>query len=257
MKVVHKLLKAILCTAMLVLLASCATVTYIPTDSTVGNMSVKEARKVIVSGIGGPLGYHWTRDVHITTKKLSVTTDFKGYAPSTNFIATFSEIGKISVYDNNGILFGEISGGTGIGLVKDVNRVANAFYVLKQNAINQKRDADAFDANFASLLAGYHSKISSGSTLPEEANKYKVQAEDAVRDKQFDDAADLYAKALKIAPWWPVGRFNRALVLGETGDYGDAMREMKFYLQLVPDAPNARAAQDKIYTWERKAGAGN
>jgi hypothetical protein len=29
------------------------------------------------------------------------------------------------------------------------------------------------------------------------------------------------------------------------------MREMKYYLQLVPDAPNARAAQDKIYDWER------
>lgn len=87
--------------------------------------------------------------------------------------------------------------------------------------------------------------------LSEEARKYKVQAEGAVRDKKFKDAADLYKEALDVAPWWPEGHFNRALVLGETGDYEMAMREMKRYLQIVPDAPNARAAQDKIYDWER------
>jgi len=78
-----------------------------------------------------------------------------------------------------------------------------------------------------------------------------VQAEGAVRDKEFNDAADYYAAALKIAPWWPVGHFNRALVLGEAGDYDMAKREMNYYLLLVPDASNARAAQDKIYDWAR------
>lgn len=67
-----------------------------------------------------------------------------------------------------------------------------------------------------------------------------------MRDKAFDDAADFYAEVLKIAPWWPTGHFNRALVLGETGDYEIAKHEMKHYLQLVPDMPNARAAQDKF-----------
>lgn len=71
------------------------------------------------------------------------------------------------------------------------------------------------------------------------------------RTRPFDDAADFYATALKIAQWWPVGHFNRALVLGEAGEYEMAKREMNYYLQLVPDAPNARAVQDKIYDWER------
>jgi hypothetical protein len=35
-------------------------------------------------------------------------------------------------------------------------------------------------------------------------------------------------------------------------DYPGAIIEMKRYLTLVPDAPNARALQDKIYDWERK-----
>jgi hypothetical protein len=33
-----------------------------------------------------------------------------------------------------------------------------------------------------------------------------------------------------------------------------AVAEMNRYLVLVPDAPNASAAQDKIYEWEGKAG---
>jgi tetratricopeptide (TPR) repeat protein len=134
---------------------------------------------------------------------------------------------------------------------QDRENVPNALHVLQQNAIKQKKEDDEYAASFTASLADYRKKAASNAALPEEANKYKVQAEGAVRDKAFDDAADFYAAALKIAPWWPVGRFNRALVLGEAGDYEIAKREMKHYLQLVPDAPNARAAQNKIYEWER------
>lgn len=87
--------------------------------------------------------------------------------------------------------------------------------------------------------------------LPEEARRYNVQAMAAVRDKQFSEAAGFYADASKIAPWWPDWHFNRALVLAELNRFEEASREMKRYLQLVPGAPNARAAQDKIYEWER------
>lgn len=86
--------------------------------------------------------------------------------------------------------------------------------------------------------------------LPEEARKYKVQAEFAVQQKQFDRAVVLYGQALEIAPWWPQGHFNRALISGELKKYREAMRDMGRYLRLAPDAPDARAAQDKIYQWE-------
>lgn len=95
-------------------------------------------------------------------------------------------------------------------------------------------------------------------SLPEEARKFKVQAESAFNRKDFDEAAARYLDALKVAPWWPEGYFNRALILGETGRYRKAIEEMRKYLVIVPDAPDARAAQDKIYEWEglaRKAGS--
>ena len=86
--------------------------------------------------------------------------------------------------------------------------------------------------------------------LPEEARKFKVQAEFAVQEGNFDKALAFYGKALEIAPWWPEGYFNRAVILGGTKKYLEAMHEMKRYLLLVPDAPDARLAQDKIYQWE-------
>ena len=58
---------------------------------------------------------------------------------------------------------------------------------------------------------------------------------------------------MNVAPWWAKGHFNRAVVLSETGDYETAIREMKYYLQLAPDATDARTVQNMIYEWERKA----
>ena len=86
--------------------------------------------------------------------------------------------------------------------------------------------------------------------MPELARKFKVQAEFAVQEKRFEAAIELYGKALEIVPWWPEGRFNLALALGDTKKYKQAMREMNRYLLLAADAPEARAAQDKIYQWE-------
>lgn len=88
--------------------------------------------------------------------------------------------------------------------------------------------------------------------LTEEARRFQVQAEFAFEEKRFEDAVAAYAKALKLAPWWPDGRFNRALILAELFSYEEAVREMKRYLELAPDAADARAARDKIYQWESK-----
>jgi formylglycine-generating enzyme required for sulfatase activity len=86
--------------------------------------------------------------------------------------------------------------------------------------------------------------------LSEEARKFKVQAEFMVQEKQVGKAIELYGKALNIAPWWPEGHFQLALILGETKKYREATLEMKRYLLLAPDGADARSAQDKIYQWE-------
>jgi len=132
------------------------------------------------------------------------------------------------------------------GSGSDSKRFADALYVLKHAVIDSNNDTDFFETAHV-----YH-VTNPKPELPEEARKFKIQAEGAVQEKNFFEAADSYSEALKIAPWWPAGHFNLALVWGETGVFIEAEREMKRYLQLIPDAPNARAAQDKIYSWERE-----
>lgn len=107
----------------------------------------------------------------------------------------------------------------------------------------------AQEAAFESAARSYRN-ASVKPQLPEEAVRYKVKAELAVRQKRFDEASDLYDQALGIAPWWPQGHYNRGLILGEMGTYEEAVVELKRYLKLEPDAPNARAVQLKIYEWE-------
>ena len=46
--------------------------------------------------------------------------------------------------------------------------------------------------------------------------------------------------------------FNLALLSAHTGNYLYAIINMKKNLLLVPEAKDARAAQDKIYEWELK-----
>lgn len=133
---------------------------------------------------------------------------------------------------------------------KVARRMASAILTLKA-AWEADFSPQANEA-FKSVADAYR-KSPQKPALPEEARRFKVQAEAAVQEKNLSKAAFMFREGLLVAPWWPEGRFNHALILGEMGDYSVAGQEMQRYLQLVPDAPNARAAQDKMYVWEGKS----
>ncbi|MDE2259473.1 MAG: SUMF1/EgtB/PvdO family nonheme iron enzyme [Betaproteobacteria bacterium] len=109
--------------------------------------------------------------------------------------------------------------------------------------------ADDTNDPFQGIAAEYRA-ANPKPTLPEEARKYRVQAEFMVKQNQFQEAANLYAKGLELAPWWPQGHYDRGFILGQLKQYRAAVLEMKHYLALVPKAPNARLVQDQIYQWE-------
>lgn len=99
-------------------------------------------------------------------------------------------------------------------------------------------------------LARQYAMLSRKPELPEEARKFGVQAETAVRQKNHVAAVELYRSELRVAPWWPNAHYNLALILAELKRYPEATAEMQKYLALVPNAANARQAQDKMYGWE-------
>jgi tetratricopeptide (TPR) repeat protein len=91
--------------------------------------------------------------------------------------------------------------------------------------------------------------------MPEEAHRHQVLAEHAYQAKDMDKAIAEYAAALAIFPYWPEGQYNLAMLAGEIGGrigYDIAATHMKAYLELMPDAPDARAAKDSIIVWEDK-----
>lgn len=126
-------------------------------------------------------------------------------------------------------------------------RLADALFVLRREALGEGQE-DAFQAALAEYRAANPKPA-----FPEGARRFRVQAEFAVEQRRFNDAARLYGEALKLAPWWPEGRFNVALVLAEVKRYPQAIVQMKRFLALEPQHAQARAAQDQIYRWESLA----
>lgn len=270
---VHPWSLMVACTAAIMLLSSC-TDTYIPSDSSVQKISVPEARKAIVSDLikKGPseagvpqtcyFGGSTVTGVNVTLTKLIVKT-----ANSQTYVLPLGDIPQLTLNTNPAVFIGDpdqqevalpdgsdlFSCWTDLGSssYSGVNP-ASALYVLNRNAKAIKQTMAAYDAKFQSSLNDYRKTIASGAKLPERADMYRVQAEDAVRSKDFYLAQADYEKAVDVAPWWPQGHFNRAMLFGATGDYDLAIVELKYYLDLVPNAANARAAQYKIFGWQQK-----
>lgn len=132
---------------------------------------------------------------------------------------------------------------------EESKQLADAFVVLKTTAV-QASAAD--DARFQEAVRNYQG-MAVKPALPEAARRFAVQAQGAISENDFTAAANYFQQALNIAPWWPEGHYQRAILLSSVDDYGGAIVEMKRYLMLAPNAQNARASQDKIYDWERKA----
>jgi tetratricopeptide (TPR) repeat protein len=123
--------------------------------------------------------------------------------------------------------------------------IAESLYVLRKASENMQTD----DEKFKDVVAEYR-KLGPKPKMPEEVRKYQVQADFMISQKRYGDAIRIYTEGLKSAPWWPDGRFNRALLFAETKRYRDAILDMNRFLMLEPESPDARSARDRIYQWE-------
>lgn len=139
--------------------------------------------------------------------------------------------------------------GVDMGSLTRATAFANALYVLKHGAEAAKLEAEA---DFADKAKAYR-EMPVKPALPEDVQKCRIMAEDAIHNKEFEKAVDYYVQGLEIEPLWPEGQFNAALLYGELKDYENAALHMKRYLELVPNARDAREAREKMYLWEGKA----
>ncbi len=89
--------------------------------------------------------------------------------------------------------------------------------------------------------------------LPEAVREQRVLAENALKEKQPEEALNYYEAGLELYPTWPQGCFNAALIAAELGFYSQAVEHMQWYVELVPNAPDAKAARDQTVIWQDKA----
>jgi tetratricopeptide (TPR) repeat protein len=87
--------------------------------------------------------------------------------------------------------------------------------------------------------------------VSEEQRKYIVQANSFNQQKMYTKAIELFKKAIEVDQTaYPAGYSNLALLSAQINNFDGAIYYMKKYLMLMPDASDARSAQDKIYEWE-------
>lgn len=229
-------------------------VVYRAGDAVLQRMSAQQAIETVKAMLGGI----WGRNTEVRIDKMTITVIYGKKRESKEF-AIPDIMPELVLYENktgDGLIFGDTYRTfriPGIGSLGDSKHqetwqeLVDALFVLK--AGTRIETDPQYQRQFSEVVRKYRSAVIKPD-LPEEARRYKVQAEARVRQKDFAQARSLYQSALEVAPWWPDGHFNLALQLAEAGEFAAAIVEMKRYLQLAPEAPDARAAQDKIYEWE-------
>jgi tetratricopeptide (TPR) repeat protein len=130
-------------------------------------------------------------------------------------------------------------------------RRKEVYFMLKEyqhRIINEKFENELSEFQ---KEANIYTAQSNKPSITEEQRKYIVQANALNNEKKYAEAIDFYKRAIEINPVaYPSAYYNMALLYAQTNDFRQAIFNIKKYLLLVPDAPDARAAQDKIYEWE-------
>lgn len=134
---------------------------------------------------------------------------------------------------------------------EEAHRVADDLYFIQQRLAGKKK---AQRSLFESQVAKYRA-LKVKPHVSEEQRKLIVQANYFSEQKEYGRAIDCYKQAIAVDPVaYPAAYFNLALLSAQEHYFRSAIRYMKQYLVLVPDARDARSAQDKIYEWDAAIG---
>jgi tetratricopeptide (TPR) repeat protein len=126
-------------------------------------------------------------------------------------------------------------------------------YQIKLKEINTRENYYNTELEKFKSLVQENKASSLTNQISEEQRKLIVQANALNADKLYSKAMEKYSEAVKINPLsYPQAYYNMALIAAQTNNYLYAIFNMNKYLIILPDAEDARAAQDKIYEWELK-----
>ncbi len=115
--------------------------------------------------------------------------------------------------------------------------------------------ADDEVERFAADLVRLYPRLSAKPPLPEVARRFFIAGQERAKAQQYSEAAASFARVTRVAPWFPKGHFNHALVLEHQERFGEAAASMQRFLDLAPDSQQARVARDRLYQWQGRVPA--
>jgi tetratricopeptide (TPR) repeat protein len=122
----------------------------------------------------------------------------------------------------------------------------NYYYLVRDGYRNEE------DTGFSTAAKAWRENPVKPALSPE-ADRHRILAENAIKEKNIDSAIEHFESGLELQPMWPAGWFNLAIIYAEQNNFADATDRMKHYLELVPDAPDAKDAREQMIIWEDKA----
>lgn len=130
-------------------------------------------------------------------------------------------------------------------------------FVLFVNAFKSAVNEDR--ASRDSALQGISGLFNSGFTPPlmnEKARRLAIEAQVVAQEKNYQEAIQIYWRAINEAPWVANLHYDYALLIAEAAqtqdDFNTAIVEMKRFIMLSKNSAETREAQDRIYLWEIK-----
>jgi hypothetical protein len=244
------------CCAFLMLVAGCQTVVYEADIVRQPTMNFPEARRTIANEVRkASFGGGYFEDVQVTINGFSVNSPVDvAFIRAGKYAFQFDKINHVAVVHEGETYAIDIGPPWYVHWKseEDVLRFLDGVRAMKYYASSRPLVDDA--APFASfrLKAREWRALPVKPLLPEQAQQFRVLAEDALRNKEFQKAADYYEQGLAITPLWPQGQFNAAILAGELGTYSRAVLHMKRYLELSPDAADAQSAREQMIIWQSK-----
>lgn len=200
--------------------------------------------------------YYWGTQENILV--LEDRIEFRLKKKST--LIYFSDLADYTIYATTGEKHtsGAVIGDFLIMLEGEVNgiKLADALKFIQSQIQNQKMGKQYGPRLilFEPVAANYRA-LKLKPQVSEEQRKYIVQANSFNDQKNYTKAIALYIKAIETDQTsYPAAYSNLALLSAQVGNYYDAVYYMKKYLMLMPEAEDARSAQDKIYAWEAQLG---
>lgn len=138
---------------------------------------------------------------------------------------------------------------------EDMGKVREALnhYV---NALDTAPDGSSKDQELREKIISLANQMKPAPAIPDEASRSLVRGRTAFKLAQdreaFGRAAEEFRQAAKKAPWLAEAYFNQGVALDKAERYPEAVRALKLYLLVNPNAGDTAKVKEMIYELEYK-----